>query len=159
MVFHQRKHIKNAKSCVFSRHGDGLVLSMDDKAYLRPGTGVGVRDTKSGKIYDVSDKEKQRKLPQHDFSTSEIHVTPSSFRFMAGHQEIIDGKLHLVNDTDQTVVTVRPKYFIGSSGSVWASETMFLRREIPQLFEVSEGPYRYIAASLCGSFALMFMTV
>ena len=59
---------------------------------------------------------------------------------MTGHQEIIDGKLHLVNDKDQTIVTVRPKYYIGSSGSIWASETMFLRRELPQLFEVSEGP-------------------
>ena len=71
---------------------------MDDKAHLRPGTDVGVHDTKSGKIYDFSDKDKQRKLPQHDFSTPQVHITPSSFRFMTGHQEIIDGKLHLVND-------------------------------------------------------------
>ena len=49
-------------------------------------------------------------------------VTPSSFRVMTGHQEVIDCKLHLVNDTDQTIVTVRPKYYIGSSGSVWASD-------------------------------------
>ena len=62
---------------------------------------------------------------------------------MTGHQEVIDGKLHLVNDTDQTIVTVRPKYFIGSLGSVWASETMMLRRELPQLFELTKGPYRY----------------
>ena len=90
--------------------------------------------------YDVYDHEKQRKPPQHDFSTPEVQITPSSFRFMTGHQEIIDGKLHLVNDKDHTIVTVRPKYYTGSSGSIWASETMFLRRELPQLFEVSEGP-------------------
>ena len=145
---HQRKHIKNAKSSMFLNGNESLVLSMDDKAYLRPGTDVGVRDTKSGKIYDVSDEEKSRKLPQHDFSTPEVHITPSSFRFMTGHRETIDGYLHLVNDTDQTIVTVRPKYYIGSSGSIWASETMFLRREIPQLFEVSDGPYRYSSIPL-----------
>ena len=65
---------------------------MDDKAYLRPGTDVGMRDLKAGRIYDVSDPEKQRKLPQHDFSNPQVHVTPSSFRFMAGHQEIIEEK-------------------------------------------------------------------
>lgn len=145
---HQRKHIKNAKCSLFSKDNDGLVLSMDDKAYLRPGTDVGARNTKSGKIYDVSDQEMQRKLPQHDFSVPQVHITPSSFRFMTGHQEIIDGKLHLVNDTDQTIVTLRPKYYIGSSGSIWASETMFLRRELPQLFEVTKGPYRYSHVSL-----------
>ena len=67
---------------------------------------------------------------------------------MTGHQEIIDGELHLVNGTDQTIVTVRPKYYIGSSGSIWASETMLLRRELPQLFEVSKGPYRYSSTPL-----------
>ena len=109
---------------------------MDDKAYLCTGTDVGILATKSGKIYVVYDHEKQRKLPQHDFSTPEVHII-SSFRFMTGHQEIIHGKLHLVNDKDHTIVT---KYYTGSSGSIWASETMFLRRELPQLFEVSEGP-------------------
>jgi hypothetical protein len=91
-----------------------------------------MRDVKAGTIYDVSDPENQRKLPQHDFSNPQIHVTSSSFHFMAGHQEIIEGN-HPVNDVDQIVVTVRPKHHIGSSGSVWASETMLMRWEVPQL--------------------------
>lgn len=37
------------------------------------------------------------------------------------------GKICVVNDTDQTVVMLRPKYYIGSSGSVWSSDYMFLR--------------------------------
>lgn len=32
------------------------------------------------------------------------------------------GKVCTVNDTDQTVVMLRPKFYIGSSGSVWASD-------------------------------------
>lgn len=36
-------------------------------------------------------------------------------------------KICVVNDTDQTVVMLRPKYYIGSSGSVWSSDYMFLR--------------------------------
>ena len=153
---HQRKHIKNAKSDLFSKVG--LVVSMNDKVYLRPGTDVGFRNTRAGKIYDVSDKEKSRKLPQHDFSTPEVHVTPSSFRVMTGHQEVIDGKLHLVNDTDQTIVTVRPKYFIGSSGSLWASETMMLRRELLSYLN-SRKVHIGIVVFLYGDFTAMFTIV
>lgn len=37
---HQRKHVRNVKLSLFSDSckGEGLVISMDDKAYLRPGT-------------------------------------------------------------------------------------------------------------------------
>jgi hypothetical protein len=55
ITHHQRKHVKNAKLSLFD---------------------VGMRDLKAGKIYDVSDPEKQRKLPQHDFSNPQVHVTP-----------------------------------------------------------------------------------
>ena len=37
---HQRKHIRNVKLSMFSGNcnGEGLVISMDDKTYLRPET-------------------------------------------------------------------------------------------------------------------------
>lgn len=37
---------------------------------------------------------------------------------------------------DHSLVTVRPKHYAGSGGSVWASENVFLRWEHPQLYEV-----------------------
>ena len=37
---------------------------------------------------------------------------------------------------DHLLVTVHPKHYVGSSGSVWASENVFLRWEHPQLYEV-----------------------
>ena len=37
------------------------------------------------------------------------------------------GKVCTVNDTDQNVAMLRPKFYIGSSGSVWASDYMLLR--------------------------------
>ena len=33
--------------------------------------------------------QKHKKRPHQDFST-EVHITPSSFRYMPGHQEIMD---------------------------------------------------------------------
>ena len=41
---------------------EGLVISMDDKAYLHPGTDVGMRDVKTTRICYVADEETQRKL-------------------------------------------------------------------------------------------------
>ena len=121
---HQRAHIRNAKFSMFAKGHEkhSVVISMDDKAYLRPGTDVGARDTKAGVVYDVVDPLKAGKLPQHDFNQAQVNQTPASFRFIKGHVEEIENKNNLVNDNDQTIVIIRPKYYIGSSDSVWASD-------------------------------------
>lgn len=49
----------------------------------------------------------------------------------------VSGYEQLETVKDRSIVTVRPKKIIGSSGSVWASEYMFLRTRRPDLFEVS----------------------
>ena len=50
---------------------------------------VGARNVKSVRIYDVADPKTQRKLPQHDFSPSEVYQTPASFRIMSGRIETV----------------------------------------------------------------------
>ena len=47
----------------------------------------------------------------------------------------------MILQDDQSVVTVRPKHYIGSSGSVWASEKVFLRWEHPHLYEIDGSLY------------------
>ena len=114
---------------------------MDDKAYLRPGTDVGCRDSRTGVVY-VVDPDKRRELPQHDFNEPKVNQTPASFRVIKGFiEQKQDGEI-LINTSDQTMVTIRPKYYIGSSGSVWASDYMRLCHEHPHLFqEVLEHEY------------------
>ena len=34
------------------------------------------------KVFDLSDPELRRTLPQHDFNIPEVNVTPGSFRFL-----------------------------------------------------------------------------
>ena len=109
---------------------------MDDKAYLRPGTDVGARDSKAGVVFDVVDPNKRRELPQHDFNEPKVNQTPASFRFIKGCIEHKQEDI-LINSSDQTLVIVRPKSNIGSSGSVWASDYMRLCHEQPQLFQES----------------------
>ena len=117
----------------------GVEISFDDKAYLRPGTDVGFRETNSGSIFQVADEEKQRKLPLHDFPVNKVYVTPSSFRVMKWKVESINGIDNLVRTEDQSLVTVRPKCYVGSSGSVLASELLRIYYEEPRLFEVNDG--------------------
>ena len=112
-----------------------VFMSMDDKACLRPVTDMGAWNTKTGVIYDTCDPEKQKQLPQHDFNISKVNQTPASFRFIKQHIEKIEGDNELITNQDQTVVTIRPKYYIGSSGSVWASDYMRLYHELPLLFQ------------------------
>lgn len=117
-----------------------LVVSMDEKAYLRPGTDVGARNTKAGVIYDVCDPNEQKKLKQHDFNHPEVNQTPASFRLIKQHIENIQEKDELMSDQDQSLVIQkpgRPKYFIGSGGSLWASDYMRLSYEVPKLFQES----------------------
>lgn len=46
------------------------------------------------------------------------------------------GKENMILKDDHSVVTVCPKHYVGSSGSVWASEKVFLRWQHPQLYEI-----------------------
>ena len=110
---------------------------MDDKAYLRPGTDVGAINTKASVIYDVCNPNEQKKLKQHDFNNPEVNQTPASFRLIKQHIENIQEKDELMSDQDQNLVIIRPKYFIGSGGSLWASDYMRLSYEVPKLFQES----------------------
>lgn len=112
---------------------------MDDKAYLRPGTDVGARATKTGVIYDVIDPEEEKKLPQHDFNHPEVNQTPASFRFIKQHILTIDGKDELISDKDQSVVVIRPKHYIGSNSTVWASDYMYLCHEFSKRILITAG--------------------
>ena len=42
---------------------------------------------------------------------------------------------------DHSVITVCPKHNVGSSGSVWAPEEVFLRWEHPHLYEIEDSPF------------------
>lgn len=42
----------------------------------------------------------------------------------------------LVKNTDHSLVIIRPKFYVGSSGCVWASDLIRLRYEDPDIFEL-----------------------
>ena len=64
---------------------------------------------------------------------SRIYVQGGLTKKFFLHHHLIQ---YLPNTDDNHIVTVRPKFYIGSTGTVWANETMFLRYTFPHQFKV-----------------------
>ena len=123
-----------------------FVTSDDDKAYVCPGTSTGVKSARNLVIYQPSNDEQARKLPKYDFPISMMNVTPGTHRIMKKEVHEVDGKEEIKTFDEQTFVYLRSKYFVGSSGSVWASEFIDIIQKQPHLFEV-----KGTGSSLCSS--------
>ena len=65
-----------------------------------------------------------------------VNITLVIYRVMSKKITTIDGSDEIEIVEDACYVFVRPKYFVGSSGSVWASEFMGLKHEVPHKFEI-----------------------
>ena len=59
-----------------------FIKSIDDKAYVRPGTSVGLRDVKKSGIYQPADSNVARKLPKYDWVNQQVYTTPSTHRIL-----------------------------------------------------------------------------
>ena len=112
--------------------------STDDKAYLRPGTSEGFDKARNLRILILSDHTKARKLPKYDWPEQMVYVTPGSHRVFTKSSVMNETEEKLITEDDRHYVFVRPKAIVGSSGTVWASETVRLRHEDPSAFEVDE---------------------
>ena len=135
----QKKNVIRSLSKGNENSKKTLYRSFDDKAYICPGTGTGMSSSKSQKVFRPSDDEMARKLPRYDFPVSMVNCTPGTFLFMEKFIEDVDGKETFRTDWQQAVVVVKPKYFVGSSGTVWASHLMDIKHKEPQMYE-SEHP-------------------
>lgn len=141
---YQRAHVKNIKMSMFSEESGeakdySLLHSIDDKAYIRPGTSEGFSSARNQRILTLSDATKAKKLPKYDWPEKYVYQTPGSHRVMTKESvKDKDGCEKLINAIDHHTVFVRPKALVGSSGTVWASEMVQLRQENPRIFQVDE---------------------
>ena len=116
-----------------------LLHSIDDKAYIRPGTSKGFSNARNQKTLTLSDVNKAKKLPKYDWPEKHVYQTPGSHRVMT--KESIKDKnscKKLIIVLDHHTVFVRPKAIIGSSGTVWVSEMVRIRHENPRICQVGE---------------------
>ena len=116
---------------------------MDDKAYVRPGTSVGLRDVKRGGIFQPCDSKVVRKLPKYDWVNEEVYITPSTHRIFTKEPQKVGNKEAYVMSDDENFVFMRPKAQVGSSGTVWSSEDYELRATRPDLHEVPEASSQF----------------
>ena len=56
--------------------------------------------------------------------------------------EVVDGKVTIIADTDDSIVVVEPKAYAPTHASTWASNSMRLQWEKPNLHEASNLPPR-----------------
>ena len=141
---YQRALVKYVK---FSYWGNGNIQnrhgcymeSTDDKAYIRPGTSEGFRSSRKGGIYCLTDEEKARKLPKYDWPEKMVYQTPASHRVFTKEEVIENNKETLSTAEDYHVVFVLPKNLIKSSGSTYRSQTVFMRTELPDLYDIPNG--------------------
>lgn len=83
---------------------------------------MGMTGARNQVIFQPSDKERARKLLQHDFANSKVHITPVTHRFLEKEEEIVREEEQLFSKTDQTFVVVHPKFHVPSDGTTWASD-------------------------------------
>ena len=141
-IHFQRGHIKNIKLSFFSNNVDTqtrncfFMRSTDDKAYLRPGTSEGFEKSRNVRILTLTDVNRARALPKYDWPEKLVYITPAAHRIFTKKGSIKDDEETLETDEDHHFVYVRPKAIIGSSGSLWASETVDLRHRSPDVIEM-----------------------
>lgn len=93
---HQRAHVNNVKMYFFSRKTEDhkkycLCRSIDDKAYIRPGTGEGMNHARNQRILTLSADERARKLPLHDWP----------------ERKMLGNNFEQLNESEKTVFTNR----------------------------------------------------
>jgi len=100
-----------------------VIHSMGYKAYLRPGISEGFAGVRSQKILTLSDVQKARNLPKHNWPQKVVYQTPASHRVMLMISlRDSEGFEKLKNASDSHFAVKRPKSIIGSSRTIWESE-------------------------------------
>ena len=104
-----------------------LFRSFDDKAYLCPNRSAGMQGARNQRFFQPADELKARKFLKYDFPLNMLNCTPGTFLYMTNSISLNNEEEVITTDIKERRVVVKPKYFIGSSGSVWSSRCMLLR--------------------------------
>ena len=112
-----------------------LARSIDDKAYIRPGTSEGFE--KKSEINEFWCQLQKIKCEGSQSRTGhkKVYMTPSTHRRLSKEAVIVDGVECSVN-SDIHIIFARPKSYAECNGTTWANEPECLRCMMPDKFEV-----------------------
>ncbi|VDI55984.1 Hypothetical predicted protein [Mytilus galloprovincialis] len=104
---HQRAHVKRAVIHLCKSDNKlALIHSMDDKAYLKPEASDGLDKFR---IFQTTDKSKQRLLPKYDFAQAKLNITPSSHRYFLKEIVGMDKNVQLAMTEDENILRFQAK--------------------------------------------------
>ena len=83
-----------------------------------------MQGARNQRFFQPADELKARK---YDFPLNMLNCTPGTFLYMTNSISLNNEEEVITTDIKKRRVVVKPKYFIGSSGSVWSSRCMLLR--------------------------------
>ena len=115
-----------------------FMRSIDDKAYLRPGTSEGFSSVRNGRILTPSAESKMKNYQSMIGQLVVFIKHPQPIGYCIVKVNLLTNEEKVVSTGDSHYVFVRPKAYIDSSGTTWASETVTLRHLMPVDFEVEE---------------------
>lgn len=100
---------------------------------------LGMQSDRNAKVVQRADATKQRVLPKYDFPVNLVNATPGVSWFMKYEVIKEDQVKEIIKIVESDVVVFnRPKAFVGSSGSVWASEYMTMKQSDTVLFSADK---------------------
>ena len=74
-------------------------------------------------------------MPKYDWREKLVYITPAAHRVLTKEEQFDNNQTILTTKDDNHFVVIRPKAFVPSTASVWASETVMLRHNHPDIFE------------------------
>ena len=79
-----------------------------------------------------------RQLPCHDFADNRLFITPSAFRFRTFKRETIEHEEKVVVEDNNSMVSMRPKFYNRIDGTAWSSDDILKYKKRPDIHEAVE---------------------
>ena len=80
---------------------------------------------------------KEKCLTKYDFPTAMVNCVPGTFLYLNKEVCTVDAKEKILTSSYDVVYQIKPKYFVGSSCSVWSSHLFDNRHNQLRLHQVS----------------------
>ena len=92
--------------------------------------------------------DRAKKFLHYDFPKSMVNCTPGTFLYLDKVVTVVDGKETVNSAKRNCLVWTKPKYFVGSSGSVWGSHLAANKHMFPTLHMMDDANLEYSVSEI-----------
>ena len=98
-----------------------------------------------------------RQLPGHGFADNRLFISPSAFRFMTFKQETIEHEKKVVVEDDNSMVSMRPKFYNRIDETAWSSDDILNYVKRPDLHVVRGNGHSVKVRQLFAAISVHFL--